>query len=327
MPAARARSAMPAARPRARSRSAGARRPRRSSTSRIPFAAAASTVAVGVDRDGDPRVAVGHRAQPVGVDASRWRAAGRRRARRRPCRRSRGASRRRTPRCPIAAWRRASAVVLCAFTCGRSRAPGSAAAIVARLCSSAAASTTSAGVGEVVDLHPRRLCGRPAAGAAGAAGVEWGRAEHRRAADRPDPRRRGVRDLPRADGLYRAARLAAGHRGRPRGRRVGVVLDRRVDQRRAGGRAGAGRGARRRRRAAAGVQGRRGVAGRVLGAGRAGRTRGCWSRRGCCRASPRPRCSPAGWRCSVPPTPVGRGWPPPPGGARPSAPASRSARC
>ena len=43
-------------------------------------------------------------------------------------------------------WRVASAVDLCAFTCGRSRAPGSAADIVAMLWSNAAASTTRAGV-------------------------------------------------------------------------------------------------------------------------------------------------------------------------------------
>src|SRR6185312_7386063 len=49
-------------------------------------------------------------------------------------------------RCPYAAWRRASSVVLCALTCGRSRGPGSAAALVARLCSGAAASSSGAGV-------------------------------------------------------------------------------------------------------------------------------------------------------------------------------------
>ena len=47
---------------------------------------------------------------------------------------------------PRAAWRAASAVHLCALTCGRSRSPGSASAIVRRLASRAAASTTSAGV-------------------------------------------------------------------------------------------------------------------------------------------------------------------------------------
>ena len=48
---------------------------------------------------------------------------------------------------PRAACSRASAVHLCALTCGRRRAPGSAAVIVSRLCVSARASTTSAGVG------------------------------------------------------------------------------------------------------------------------------------------------------------------------------------
>ena len=50
------------------------------------------------------------------------------------------------PRCPASAWRRASAVVLCALTWGRSRGPGRAAAMVAMFRSRAPASTTRAGV-------------------------------------------------------------------------------------------------------------------------------------------------------------------------------------
>ena len=50
------------------------------------------------------------------------------------------------PVCPSAACRRASPLVLCALTCGRSRVPGHASAIIARLRSSAAPSTSSAGV-------------------------------------------------------------------------------------------------------------------------------------------------------------------------------------
>src|SRR6266704_339416 len=50
------------------------------------------------------------------------------------------------PSCPATACRLARFVHLCALTCGRSRGPGSAAAISAMLCSSTAASTTSAGV-------------------------------------------------------------------------------------------------------------------------------------------------------------------------------------
>ncbi len=50
-------------------------------------------------------------------------------------------------RCPASASRRASAVDLNAFTWGRSRGPGWAAAMVATLWSNAAASTASAGVG------------------------------------------------------------------------------------------------------------------------------------------------------------------------------------
>jgi aspartyl-tRNA(Asn)/glutamyl-tRNA(Gln) amidotransferase subunit A len=47
---------------------------------------------------------------------------------------------------PRAAWRAANAVHLCALTCGRSFAPGSACAIVRKFASRRAASTTSAGV-------------------------------------------------------------------------------------------------------------------------------------------------------------------------------------
>ena len=117
------------------------------STSRIPFAAAALDRLGGVDRDGDPGAAVGHRPQPVGVhglvgeeqvvaepgrghadDLARRRGAERRGARARP-----GGGRAPSSCAPSRA--------------AGSRSPGSAAAIVARLCSNAAPSTTSAGVG------------------------------------------------------------------------------------------------------------------------------------------------------------------------------------
>ena len=73
------------------------------------------------------------------------------------------------PGCPSSAWRRASAVDLCALTCGRSRAPGSAAAIVARLCSSAATSTSERGRLELGDPHAADPTPDAREGAAGAA--------------------------------------------------------------------------------------------------------------------------------------------------------------
>ena len=116
------------------------------STSRMPFAAAASIVASESTATVTPRAGVRH-ARGARGRPSRWRAAGRHRGRRaaRPTI-SLGVAHVK-PVWPRAAWARASAVHLCAFTCGRSARPGSAAAIVARLCASAVASTTSAGVG------------------------------------------------------------------------------------------------------------------------------------------------------------------------------------
>ena len=61
------------------------------------------------------------------------------------------------PVAPWAACRSARAVHLCAFTCGRRRGPGSAAAMTDRFCSSTLASTTSAGVGQIPRLHPSAL--------------------------------------------------------------------------------------------------------------------------------------------------------------------------
>src|SRR5262245_8852764 len=58
---------------------------------------------------------------------------------------------------PRVACSRASAVHLCAFTCGRSRESGSAARIVSRLCASAFASTTRAGVGSSATRIARGL--------------------------------------------------------------------------------------------------------------------------------------------------------------------------
>ena len=63
--------------------------------------------------------------------------------------------------CPSAAWRAASAVHLCALTWGRSSAPGNASAIVRRLASRRAASTTSAGVVSSVTFTAARLRERP----------------------------------------------------------------------------------------------------------------------------------------------------------------------
>src|SRR5207245_8937176 len=61
-------------------------------------------------------------------------------------------------------WRRASAVHLCAFTCGRSRAPGSAVAMVEMLWSKASTSTTRAGVtsSSIRVTATRASCQRPA---------------------------------------------------------------------------------------------------------------------------------------------------------------------
>jgi hypothetical protein len=72
------------------------------------------------------------------------------------------------PACPAAAWRRASAVHLCALTCGRSRAPGRAAAMVAMLADSTAASAISAGVG--MSLRRRAMPGTLPAAAGQAPG-------------------------------------------------------------------------------------------------------------------------------------------------------------
>src|ERR1700736_2134424 len=67
-------------------------------------------------------------------------------------------------RWPASSWRRARAVLLCAFTCGRSRAPGSAVAMVEMLWSKASRSTRRAGVtsSSIRVTATRASCQRPA---------------------------------------------------------------------------------------------------------------------------------------------------------------------
>ena len=107
---------------------------------------------LGVDRDGDARAAVGQRAQAVVVD----RLVREQQVVAEPgAREAEQLSRRRAvkPRWPRLACSRASAVHLCAFTCGRSRAPGSAAVIVSRLRVSAARVDHERRSREIGDAH------------------------------------------------------------------------------------------------------------------------------------------------------------------------------
>src|SRR5215207_3645467 len=136
-------------------------------------------------------------------------------------------------RWPRAACSRASAVVLCAFTCGRQRSPGSAAAIAARLCSKAPVSTTSAGVGRscTVVMRMRALQNGDVARGPPA---RRGRLPHRGPSTAPAARLsdpglamgRGARRVARAGRRLRrgASRVQASHRPVPAlARRTGVA--------------------------------------------------------------------------------------------------------
>ncbi len=127
------------------------------STSRTPPAAAASTVS-GESTATVMRAPVSSATAPRRVQSSTSLA--RRRSSPRPARAIPSISRtvaQQNVRCPAAASSRASAVDLKAFTCGRRRAPGCAAAIVATLWSKAPRSTTSAGVGTSPSFTGRNL--------------------------------------------------------------------------------------------------------------------------------------------------------------------------
>ena len=127
-------------------------------------------VRVDGDRDARARCAPARRAGSR--RPPRWPAGGRRRARRAPSPPSRamvaqvkpGVARRR----PGGA---ASAVHLCALTCGRSRSPGRASAMVRRLASSPAASTSSAGVVSSAVFMPGTLPTAPRGRRRGRAGT------------------------------------------------------------------------------------------------------------------------------------------------------------